>query len=41
MGQKVLGGIGKTSPEIIFSSLEVITLLNSGKLNLKYLLGDE
>ena len=33
----VLEGVGKTSSETVLPSLEVIALLNSGKLSLKYL----
>ena len=37
----VLEGVGKTSSETVLPSLEVIDLLNSGKLSLKYLFRNE
>lgn len=37
----VLEGVGKTSSETVLPSLEVIALLNSGKLSLKYLFRNE
>ena len=37
----VLEGVGKTSSETVLPSLEVMALLNSGKLSLKYLFRNE